>query len=88
MVVPAGSVTTPALTASSAEPMAADMVCEPASMPPAAPGGRPKHVRAEDDQARPTTQLTTARSVNFKPSPPRLLTKDGPTRSPTPYMNR
>jgi len=34
------------------------------------------------------TQLTNARKVNLMPSPPRLLTKDGPTRSPTPYMNR
>ena len=33
-------------------------------------------------------QLTNARKVNLMPSPPRLLTKDGPTRSPTPYMNR
>jgi hypothetical protein len=26
--------------------------------------------------------------VNFRPSPFRLLMNDGPTRSPTPYMNR
>ena len=86
--MPSGSVTTPALIASSAEPMAADMVCEPASMPPAAPGGRPSTFAPRTTRIRPTTQLTTASSVNFKPSPPRLFTKDGPTRRPTPYMNR
>ena len=36
----AGRATAPASTACSAEPIAADMVCEPAKMPPAAPTGR------------------------------------------------
>ena len=31
---------------------------------------------------------TTARMVNFSPSFFRLLKNEGPTRRPTPYMNR
>jgi hypothetical protein len=30
----------------------------------------------------------TASKVKVSPSPFRLFTKDGPTRRPTPYMNR
>ena len=78
----------PAVTACSAEPIAADMVCEPASMPPAAPGGRSNIFAPTITRVRPMMQETKARKVNLIPSPPRLFTKDGPTRSPTPYMNR
>ena len=52
-VMPAGSLTTPEVTACSAEPIAADMVCEPASMPPAAPGGRSRQLGAEHDERQP-----------------------------------
>ena len=86
--MPAGSLTTPEVTACSAEPIAADMVCDPASMPPAAPGGNENNLAPITTMARPRTLDTTARKVNFKPSPFRLLMKDGPTRSPTPYMKR
>ena len=66
-VVPGGRLSTPAITASSAEPMAADMVCEPARMPPAAPGGRPNSLAPTTTMKRPMTQLTTASSVNLQP---------------------
>ncbi len=86
--MPGGSLTTPDVTACSAEPIAADMVCEPASMPPAAPGGSANSFAPITTRARPSTLDTTARKVNFRPSPFRLLMKDGPTRKPTPYMKR
>ncbi len=86
--MPAGSLTTPDVTACSAEPIAADMVCEPASMPPAAPGGSANSLAPITTSARPSTLDTTARIVNLRPSPFRLLMKDGPTRRPTPYMKR
>ena len=86
--MPAGSLTTPDVIACSAEPIAADMVCEPASMPPAAPIGRSNSLAPTTTSASPSTLETRARNVNFSPSPFRLLMKDGPTRSPTPYMKR
>ena len=81
--MPGGSLTAPEVTACSAEPIAADMVCEPASMPPAAPGGRSNSLAptTHERQAQ-STHDTTARKVNFSPSPFRLLMKDGPTRKP------
>ena len=86
--IPGGSLTTPDVIACSAEPIAADMVWEPASMPPAAPVGNANNLAPITTSARPSTLDTTARNVNFSPSPFRLLMKDGPTRSPTPYMKR
>ena len=64
--MPGGSLTTPDVTACSAEPIAADMVCEPASMPPAAPGGRANSLAPITTSARPSTLDTTARNVNFE----------------------
>ena len=86
--MPAGNLTTPDVTACSAEPIAADMVCEPASMPPAAPGGSANSFAPSTTSVSPRTLDTSARKVNLRPSPFRLLMKDGPTRKPTPYMNR
>ncbi len=86
--MPGGNLTTPDVTACSAEPIAADMVCEPASMPPAAPVGSANSLAKITTSARPRMLDTTARKVNFSPSPLRLLMKDGPTRKPTPYMKR
>ena len=87
-VLPGAGLTTPASTACSAEPIAADMVCDPASMPPAAPDRKVEQLGAENDQGQADHARTTARMLNLSPSPPRLLTKEGPTRRPTPYMNR
>ena len=87
-VVPAGSVTTPEVTACSAEPVAADMVCEPARMPPAAPTGKASQRVPSTTRPKPRDDDTMACTVNFSPSPFRLFTNDGPTRKPTPYMNR
>ncbi|MET4795853.1 hypothetical protein ABIF64_008031 [Bradyrhizobium japonicum] len=86
--IPSGSLTTPDVIACSAEPIAADMVCEPASMPPAAPVGSAKSFAPRTTSARPRTLETTARTTNLIPSPFRLLMNDGPTRKPTPYMKR
>ena len=86
--MPSGSFTTPEVMACSAEPIAADMVCDPASMPPAAPIGSAKSFERMTTSARPSTLDTSARMQNLRPSPFRLLMKDGPTRKPTPYMNK
>ena len=86
--IPSGSLTTPDVTACSAEPIAADMVCDPASIPPAAPGGSANSFAPMTTSARPSTLDTSARMQNLRPSPFRLLMKDGPTRKPTPYMKR
>ena len=50
--MPAGSLTTPDVIACSAEPIAADMVCEPASMPPAAPVGSANSFATDDDEGQ------------------------------------
>src|SRR3954447_13506587 len=85
--MPAGSLTTPDVIACSGEPIAADMVREPASIPPAAPGGSENIFAPMTTSDKPTTLDTTARTQNLSPSPFRLLMKDGPTRKPTPYIN-
>src|SRR5215467_83776 len=87
-VEPSGTGTTPEVTACSADPIAADMVCEPARSPPAAPVGRSNILAPATTRPSPRKLHTTARTVYFKPSPFRLLRNDGPTLSPTPYMNR
>src|SRR4051794_4907824 len=66
--MPAGSLTTPDVIACSAEPIAADMVCEPASIPPAAPGGS-ENFAPMTTSDKPITLDTTARTQNLSPSP-------------------
>jgi hypothetical protein len=68
--------------------MAADIVCDPARIPPAAPGGSPNILDKITTSASPRMLQNTARIVNFNPSFFRLLKNAGPTRNPTPYMNR
>ncbi len=87
-VWPAASGNAPWRTASSAEPIAADIVIEPARMPPAAPAGRSHIFANATAPRRPSTEQKTASTVNLRPSPFRLLMNEGPTRRPTPYMNR
>ena len=87
-VVPSGILYAPWVTAISAVPMAADIVCDPARMPPAAPAGSPSIPETPTTSARPMNAQTTARIVNRRPSFFRLLKKAGPTRRPTPYMKR
>ncbi|MNN26202.1 hypothetical protein D3C81_1397030 [compost metagenome] len=80
--------TAPEAIACSAEPMAEDMVVAPARMPPAAPVGKFRKRAPNTTTARLTKLQMTARMVNFRPSSLRLLRKEGPTRNPTPYMNK
>ena len=87
-VWPGSSGNTPWRTASSAEPIAADIVIAPARMPPAAPSGRSKNFVRYTAPSSPRIEQNTARMTNFSPSPLRLFMNDGPTRRPTPYMNR
>src|SRR5438067_846036 len=70
--MPAGSLTTPDVIACSAEPIAADMVCEPASMPPAAPTGKSNSLAPTTTSASPSTLETRARNVHFIASLPPL----------------
>ena len=66
----------------------ADIVIAPARMPPAAPGGNSNSRDRNTAPASPMTEQMTARNANRRPSPLRLLMNEGPTRRPTPYMNR
>ena len=59
--MPGGSLTTPDVTACSAEPIAADMVWEPASMPPAAPVGSENSLAPITTIARPSTLDTSGK---------------------------
>ena len=67
---------------------AADIVCDPARMPLAAPTGSASQRVPSTTMPKPSSDETTARNVNLSPSPFRLLMNERPTRSPTPYMNR
>jgi hypothetical protein len=85
---PLGIGNAPCRTASSAEASAADMVIEPARMPPALPAGSSQSLVKPTAHASPSSEQSTASAVNLSPSPEKLWMSEGPTRSPTPYMNR